>query len=207
MNVRESYDSAADAYADHLFRELEHKPLDRHLLRRFAEEVRAYGTVADLGCGPGHVARYLSELGVTTVGIDLSPRMVECAARLNPSLRFQVGDMTKLDFLDRSLGGAVSFYSIVHFSPADLVAVFREMRRVIADGGLTLLAFHIGEGVVHVDELFGATVSLDFHFHSPDTVLSALASAGFAPFEKSEREPYPDVEYPSRRCYVLARAT
>ncbi|HYU33725.1 MAG TPA: class I SAM-dependent methyltransferase, partial [Thermoanaerobaculia bacterium] len=61
MDVRESYDSAAEAYAEHLATELDHKPLDRHLLNRFAEEVRGHGLVADLGCGPGHVARYLQE--------------------------------------------------------------------------------------------------------------------------------------------------
>lgn len=31
MDVRDSYDSAADAYAEHLATELVHKPLDRHL--------------------------------------------------------------------------------------------------------------------------------------------------------------------------------
>lgn len=73
MNVRDSYDSAAEAYAQHLASELDRKPLDRHLLNRFAEEVRGRGLVADIGCGPGHVARYLHDRGVSIVGIDLSP--------------------------------------------------------------------------------------------------------------------------------------
>ena len=71
MNVRDSYDCAADAYAQHLADELERKPLDRHLLDRFAEETRGRGLVADVGCGPGHVARYLHDRGVSIVGIDL----------------------------------------------------------------------------------------------------------------------------------------
>jgi hypothetical protein len=53
MDIRESYDSAAAAYALHLSAELERKPLDRHLLNRSAEETRDRGLVADLGCGPG----------------------------------------------------------------------------------------------------------------------------------------------------------
>ena len=40
MDLRESYDSAARAYAEHLATELDHKPLDRHLLNRFAEAMR-----------------------------------------------------------------------------------------------------------------------------------------------------------------------
>ncbi len=71
MDVRESYHSAAAAYTEHLSAELERKPLDRHLLNRFAEETRGRGLVADLGCGPGHVARYLSQQGVTIFGLDI----------------------------------------------------------------------------------------------------------------------------------------
>ena len=76
MDIRESYDSAAEAYARDLATELERKPLDRHLLNRFAEDTRGRGLVADFGCGPGHVARYLHEQGVAVRGLDLSPEMV-----------------------------------------------------------------------------------------------------------------------------------
>lgn len=111
LDIRASYDSAADAYVQHLFTELEQKPLDRHILNRFAEAVRGRGLVADLGCGPGHVAKYLHEQGVNVCGIDLSPEMIRCAARLSPGLAFQVGDMTSLDLPAASLAGIVAFYS------------------------------------------------------------------------------------------------
>jgi len=206
MSIRESYDSAAGAYAEHLAGELVHKPLDRHLLNRFAEQTRGRGLMADLGCGPGHVARYLQEQGVTTVGLDLSPGMVEVAASLHPGLDFRVDDMTRLDLADASLAGVVSFYSIVHFAAAELGGVFQQMRRVLAPGGLALVAFHIGDQVVHLDDLFGVPVSLDFRFHDPGKVVEALRAARLAVIEHAEREPYEGVEYPSRRCYLLARA-
>ncbi len=206
MDIRDSYDSAAQAYADHLATELEQKPLDRHLLNRFAEAMRGRGLVAELGCGPGHVARYLQEQGVSVVGIDLSPEMVRVATNLNAGIDFRVGDMCALDLEDATLGGVVAFYSIVHFEPADLGRVFREMRRVIALDGLALVAFHVGEEVVHADELFGAPVSLDFRFHKPEEVSRALGEARFRVIEEIQREPYEGAEYPSRRCYLLARA-
>jgi SAM-dependent methyltransferase len=105
MDVRESYDSAAEAYTEHLASELAQKPLDRHLLNRFAEATRGRGLVADVGCGPGHVARYLHDQGVAIVGIDLSPEMIRCAARLHPGLEFMVGDMRELSLPDASLFG------------------------------------------------------------------------------------------------------
>ena len=206
MDVRESYDSAAKAYAEHLATELDHKPLDRHLLNRFAEETQGRGLVADLGCGPGHVARYLKEQGVDVVGIDLSPEMVRVAAELHPGLEFRVGDMIRLDLPDAGLAGIVAFYAIVHFSPAELGAVFREFRRVLKPGGLALISFHTGDEVVHVDDLYGSPVSLDFRFHVPGAVIEALRDAQLAVIEHVEREPYEGAEYPSRRCYLLARA-
>ena len=206
MNIRESYDSAAEAYAEHLATELAGKPLDRHLLNRFAEETRGRGLVADLGCGPGHIARYLHEQGVTMVGIDLSPEMIRVAQRLHPGLDFRVGDMRQLDLPDEALAGMIAFYSIVHFDPSELGAIMLEIRRVLRPGGLALISFHIGDQVVHVDDLFGATVSLDFRLHEPHTVVESLRSANLAVIEHVEREPYEGAEYPSRRCYLLARA-
>jgi SAM-dependent methyltransferase len=206
MDIRESYDSAADAYASHLASELAGKPLDRHLLNRFAEAIAGKGTVADLGCGPGHIARYLHDRGVHMIGVDLSPEMIRNARQLNPTIEFSIGDMRALDIQDASLSGVVAFYAIVHFRATELEAVFCEVRRVLAPGGLALLAFHAGQEVVHVDDLFGAPVDLDFRFHWPPDVIAALGDAGFSVIEHLEREPYDDVEYPSRRCYLLAKA-
>ena len=206
MNVRDSYDSAASAYADHLFTELEQKPLDRHLLNRFAEAARGRGWVVDLGCGPGHVAKYLREQGVSVIGVDLSAEMIRVAGNLSPGIDFRVGDMRRLDFDDASLAGVVAFYSIVHFDSAELGAVFREVRRVVRPDGVALVSFHIGDQVVHVEDLYGAPVSLDFRFHVPDEVIEALRRAHFHVMERVEREPYEGAEYPSRRCYLLARA-
>ncbi len=203
MDVCESYDSASRAYADHLERELEQKPLDRHLLNRFAEATCGRGLVADLGCGPGHVARYLSERGVSMLGIDLSPGMIAIASERNPGIDFRVGDMRALALDDATLAGIISFYSIVHFRPDELPPLFAEMHRVLRPGGLALIAFHAGEEVVHRDELFGAPVSLDFRFHAPDAVAGALRAARFRVLEEIQREPYDGAEYPSRRCYLL----
>lgn len=205
--VQDSYDAAAAAYADALGDELDGKPLDRHLLNRFAEALRDRGLVADLGCGPGHIARYLHERSVAMIGIDLSPAMIAVATARNPEIEFRTGDMRALVFDDGSVAGIVAFYSIIHFDAAELPSIFREMRRVLAPDGLALVAFHLGTEIVHRDDLFGVPVSLDFRFHERATVVAALRDAGFAVIEEVEREPYAGPEFPSRRCYLLARAT
>jgi SAM-dependent methyltransferase len=204
MDIRASYDSAAEAYAEHLAAELEQKPLDRHLLNRFAEAVR--GPIADLGCGPGQIARYLHEQGADVRGFDLSEQMIHVARKRNPGIEFRVGDMNRLELSDGALAGVIAFYAIVHLKPADLAGVLREIRRVVAADGLVLIAFHSGDEVIHVEELFGAKVSLDFQFFEPDEVVQACQSTGLKVIERVDREPYDGAEHPSRRCYLLARA-
>ena len=204
--VRSSYDAVAESYAVHLFNELPGKPLDRHLLNRFAEEVRGKGRVADLGCGPGHVAKYLHDAGVTMIGVDISPAMIAAARQRVNDVEFVTGDMRALEFEDHELAGVVLFYSIVHFEAAELPDIFAECRRVMASGALLIAGFHMGDEIVHREELFEQPVCLDFRFHQPEVVAGALARSGFNVIERIEREPYPTTEHPSRRCYLLARA-
>jgi len=202
-----SYDRLADEYTARLFGELAHKPLDRALLDRFADAVRGRGTVCDLGCGPGQVARYLRERGLAEVcGVDLSPGMIAEARRLTPAIDFRTGDLRALDAPDGSWAGIAAFYSILHVprGPA-VVAALCEWRRVLQPGGLALLSFHVGDEVRHVDELWGRAVSLDFVFFQPAEMRGYLEAAGLEVEEIVERDPYPDVEVATRRAYVFAR--
>src|SRR5262245_66495880 len=94
-STRDSYDRVAGRYASHLLDELDRKPLDRALLAAF-EETAPPGPIADLGCGPGHVARHLHGLGRDVIGIDVSPGMIEIARRSSPGPEYRVGTMLDL---------------------------------------------------------------------------------------------------------------
>jgi ubiquinone/menaquinone biosynthesis C-methylase UbiE len=205
-SIRESYDRVADEYARRVFNELQHKALDRELLNRFAAQVRGPGEVCDMGCGPGQVARYLHDLGLKVLGLDLSPQMLEQARQLSPEISFLEGNMMALDFQDGRLAGIAAFYAIVNIPEESLPMVFREMERVLQPGGVLLLAFHIGDEVLHENELWGRPISMDFFLLQPSAIRQYLEAAGLAVEEIVEREPYaPEVEYQSRRAYVFAR--
>ena len=205
MDCQTSYDQVADEYVRRIFGELQHKPLDRQLLDRFAASVREVGPACDMGCGPGHVARYLHEHGVQVCGVDLSPAMVERARRLTPGVEFRQGDMMALEAPDGAWAGIAAFYSIIHISRDDMARALRELRRVLRPGGLLLLAFHIGEDTIHLDEWWSQKVSVDFFLFRSDEMAGYLGAAGFEIEEIVEREPYPEVEHQSRRSYVFAR--
>jgi SAM-dependent methyltransferase len=204
-DTQSSYDRVADSYAEQFFHELDHKPLDRELLAMFAEQVRDLGPVCDLGCGPGHVARFLKALDVDAFGIDLSPGMIEQARRLNPDIEYRQGDLMALDAEDGSWGGIVSFYTIIHIPRKQVVMALSELKRVLRPGGLLLLSFHLGDEILHLDDWYEKPVSLDFIFFQRSEMEHYLESAGFEIITTTQRPPYEEVEYPSQRVYILAQ--
>ncbi|MDQ3816971.1 MAG: class I SAM-dependent methyltransferase [Acidobacteriota bacterium] len=208
LEVQRSYDRVAEEYAAEFRDEMERKPFDRKMLDWLAEKVSGLGVICDMGCGPGQIARYLHSRGVETCGIDLSPAMVAQAKRLNPGISFQQGDMLTLSGVeDNSFGGIAAFYCIIHIPRQRVADALSELKRVLRPRGVLLITFHIGRETLHRDVFLGKEVSLDFNFYETEEMKGYLTSAGFEIEEAIERDPYPDVEFPSRRAYIFARKT
>ncbi|WP_203983962.1 class I SAM-dependent DNA methyltransferase [Sphaerisporangium rufum] len=201
--VRRSYDAVAEAYAARFGDELAGKPLDRALLAALAEQAVPDAPVADLGCGPGHVAAWLAAHGMRAVGVDLSPAMVAAAARAHPDVEFREGDLVALPAGDGEFGAAVAFYSIIHLGPGELPAAFAEVRRTLLPGAPFLLSFHIGTEVRHLAEWLDQKVDVDFRFYQPDHIIGLLADTGFAVQMWMERVNHP-AEVETCRAYLLA---
>jgi ubiquinone/menaquinone biosynthesis C-methylase UbiE len=131
--------------------------------------------------------------------------MIDHARRLTPGVEFHQGNILALDTPDRMWAGIAAFYSIVHIPAEDMTRTLSEFFRVLQPGGLLLLAFHIGNETIHLDEWWGQKVCLDFYLFRPEQIVGCLRAAGFEIDEVIEREPYPDVEHQSRRAYICAR--
>ena len=114
------------------------------LYERVAEEVaQAYpnGAILEVGSGPGRLAVLLARKtpDLNVIGVDISPEMVERAARratelgLGEQVRFETGDVGALPFPEGSFDGVVSTLSMHHWpDPARGLA---EIRRVLKAGG------------------------------------------------------------------------
>jgi SAM-dependent methyltransferase len=105
-------------------------------------EFRPDARVAEIGCGPGPVARALASLpGVGTVlGIDPSPIFVERGrelARDIPNLSFIEGDGRELPLEDESLDVVVFHTTLCHIPGPELVLV--ETSRVLSEGGVVAI--------------------------------------------------------------------
>lgn len=146
--IKKAYDAMASDYVAFVEGGLGSRPLDYSLLVAFAGLVRQSGAapVADLGCGPGYIAGHLRDLGLEVFGVDLSASLIEHARRLYPDLQFSVGSMGALPAGDGTLGGIVSWYSLIHTPPAEIPVYLAEFYRLLEPGGYLLLAFFESEG-------------------------------------------------------------
>ena len=202
--MRRSYDAVAEKYAAQFSDELAGKPLDRALLACVIEQAQPGAPIADVGCGPGHVAAWLADQGVSAVGIDLSAAMVAAGRRDHPAVEFREGDFLDLPAADGEFGAVVALYSIIHLEPGELSLAFAEIRRVLRPAGLALVSFHLGSEVRHLAEWWGVAVDVDFRFLEMADVTGGLQRAGFDVQAQLERTSYPG-EVETRRGYLLAR--
>jgi hypothetical protein len=118
----------------------------------------------ELGVGSGHVLSHLTSM-FDAVGVDLSPQMLEHAARTNPGVEHHAGDMR-----DARLGrtfDAVLIHDAVHYmlTEADLLAALgTAAAHLEAGGALLALPRYVRETFVDGD------VSHDLDVSHPTTV-------------------------------------
>ncbi|MFJ6384381.1 methyltransferase domain-containing protein [Kitasatospora sp. NPDC092039] len=202
--VRESYDTVAADYVRLVVPPERMDPLSRAMLAAFAELVRESGggEVADLGCGPGRVTAYLSGLGLSAFGVDVSGEMVALARRAYPRLRFLHGSMAALDLPGGGLGGILAWYSVHHTPVGQLPSLFAEFHRVLAPGGHLLLGGHVGEPqLLRPAQAYGHPVSYASHLVPAARLAELLEAAGFTVTTRME-QPHPQRAYRSYACLL-----
>ena len=202
--VEKMYDAVAKEYADTFSGEHKKKPKDQEILHRFSLEVGDRRPVWDFGCGPGQTTEYLKNLGLEISGLDLSDKILEQARTIHPGITFRKGNILELEFKNDSIAGVVAFYAIVHFTEEQVEVACREVFRVLQPGGIFLFTYHIGEETIHVEEFLGKKIDIDLMFFTTGFISSCLKKSGFEKIEIIEREPYPEVEYQTRRAYVFS---
>lgn len=132
--VRE-FDRIADAIAAHP------RPDFGTLAERFLlRQVPAHAKRAvDVGCGDGSLTRALAGRGITTLGIDASPRMIALSRALaddHPLLDYRVADVLTDDLPSAAFDLVVSV-SMVHHAP--LESVVPRLIAAVAPGGTLLI--------------------------------------------------------------------
>jgi hypothetical protein len=112
--------------------------------------------------------------------------------------------MYALDQAPDSLAGIAACYSIIHTPRDEVPTVLDALRRVLRPGGELLLSFHLGDGVIHLDDVWGEAVDVDFVLFERSEMEGYLRGAGFRIDEVVERDPYPEIEIQTRRACFFA---
>lgn len=110
--------------------------LDKPMLAR----VRAgnFEYALDAGCGEGRFSRLLQGIGVRTVGIDPTARLIDEARRRDPSGDYRVGNAEDLPFANNTFDLVVGY--LVLMDIPDVATAIAEMTRVLKPGGRLLIA-------------------------------------------------------------------
>ena len=138
----------------------------------------------DVACGPGTLVARAGARGVTFVGLDFAPAMVEEASRLHPGVDFRVGDAEHLPFPDASFECVTSNFGVQMLPHPD--RAMAEARRVLVPGGrYSFATFHDSPS----DDLFRlveqavaahGTPVPPRSFWGPADCVGLLEQAGFA---------------------------
>jgi len=199
--TRKSYNLAAEKYFEDFKDEMKQKEYDRVFLDEFSRDFNSKSIIWDVGCGPGHITRYVSDMGLNILGIDISEKCIEVARRENPGMRFHVMDMARLDTADESVDGIISFYSIIHTPKRFQPSLFREFNRVLKMGGKIAIVVKKGDSEGYVDELEGFKTRLYFANFKEAEIRSYLEASGFRVTLLKTRPPY-DFEIRVDRIYA-----
>ncbi|HLN11049.1 MAG TPA: methyltransferase domain-containing protein, partial [Xanthobacteraceae bacterium] len=148
------------------------------LLRQAVERVAGAGVrferMIDLGCGTGLAAEAFAPLCRTTVGIDLSPAMIEIARRKRLYVDLFAADMTERLAREPDSSADLVVAADAFAYLGDLTPVCREAARVLTPSGL--LAFSVetrpGPGVILGEKLRWA--------HGAGAISATLDAAGLA---------------------------
>jgi predicted TPR repeat methyltransferase len=133
--VTNLFDGVARQFEHHLVGDLEYQ-VPEALAKLVLPELQAKARVIDLGCGTGLVGMALTPAGAELIGVDLSPRMLEIAARRGAYAKLEQGEL--LEVLARMPAASVHavLAADVFIYIGDLAAVFAAVARVLAPRGL-----------------------------------------------------------------------
>src|SRR3954471_9048143 len=152
----------------------------------------------DVASGPGTLTAEAANRGARAVGVDLSPRMIELAQRLYPTIEYREADVEHLPFPDHTFDAVVCAFGLGHFPRPELAVA--ECVRILLPGGRIALSWWDDPSRQRIQGVFrdaiaeiGVSASLDvpqghnvFRFSDSGEFRRLLDGTGLAQVEITE---------------------
>ena len=151
-------------------------------------------TVADLGCGTGHLAAELAPRVAQVIAIDNSPQMLKAARRRTsdlPNIELRQGDLESLP-IDSGTCDAALLILVLTYAP-DPAPVIREMSRILKPNGKAVIV----DLLPHARDDFRRQMEQQHLGFAPDEMKQMLTAAGLHTPAIRPLAPEPDTKGPA----------
>jgi SAM-dependent methyltransferase len=116
-------------------------------LQAAVKQYFASGPTADIGCGSGRDAAWLTQNGFPAVGYDPSEGLLAQARQLHPGIAFRRASLPKLAGIpDASFVNVLCETVIMHLDPADIPSAVHRLFAILRPGGTLYLTWRVSEG-------------------------------------------------------------
>ncbi|MGC1548151.1 MAG: class I SAM-dependent methyltransferase [Rhodanobacter sp.] len=142
-----AYDGEARKFADDWHEQA--APVDMYAL---LERYFTPGLTADVGCGSGRDAAWLSTHGFEVIGYDASLGLLQEARTRYPELRFAQAVLPELEGMEQgSFQNILCETVIMHLEPSQIGQATRRLIDVLKPGGTLFLSWRVTEGASQRD--------------------------------------------------------
>ncbi|MET9660532.1 class I SAM-dependent methyltransferase [Streptomyces sp. NPDC006510] len=110
-------------------------------LQRLLGDLAPHSRVLDVGSGTGRPTAWtLTAAGHEVLGVDVSPVMVELAARQVPGASFECADMREIRLEEGGFDAVCAYFSLLQMSREDQSRLLRKLGRLLVPGGHLVVA-------------------------------------------------------------------
>jgi SAM-dependent methyltransferase len=172
------FDKLADLYLEKYFDvSAYHDSLSRWLELLGNQRVR----VLELACGPGNLSHHVlsQKPDWQWLGIDLAPRMIELARKLNPGAQFEVMDVRAIRALKRRFDAAIIGFCFPYLDRAEVQTLLQDLNSLLEPGAFVYISTE--EGLYETSKwVTGSRGDRVFmHYYTEPDLRECLTAAGF----------------------------
>lgn len=172
------YNSIADDYAKQAKK---HGPGIQR--RHFCSLLKKHSNILDVGCGSGRDSAYFVHHGFTTIGVDLSERLLEIAKNTVPQATFMKEDIRNLPFPANTFDGIWSCASLLYVKQDEIVSTLKNWFYILKPKGILFIYVKIGNGEEYREEPSIPGIKRFYSLFTKDSIMDFCKKAGFVILE------------------------